>query len=176
MQRLLFLPMLALAAGCQAGGAPASVDAPADSAAGEVALDIVGPGGAAVVVPVHINGRGPFNLVLDTGATFTCVTTAVADELDLPEQRGVVGFGAGVHTTGRVRLVRYDSVRVAGATARDMGGCVLDLTSLESIGTSVDGLLGLNFLREFDVRLDFRRNVLTLTAPGGPAGDRVTDP
>lgn len=176
MKRIPFLPMLVLAAGCQAGGAPASVDAPADSAAGEVALDIVGPGGAAVVVPVHINGRGPYNLVLDTGATFTCVTTAVAEELDLPEQRGVVGFGAGVHTAGRVRLVRYDSVRVAGATARDMGGCVLDLASLESIGTRVDGLLGLNFLREFDVRLDFRRNVLTLAAPGGPHPEPAGNP
>jgi hypothetical protein len=33
------------------------------------------------------------------------------------------------------------------------------------VGTEVDGLLGLNFLRAFDVQLDFARNVLTLTAP-----------
>ncbi|HSJ06397.1 MAG TPA: retropepsin-like aspartic protease [Longimicrobiales bacterium] len=176
MKPFLLLAISGLAAACQPGGAPSSVNAPADSAAGEVALETIGPGGAAVVVPVHINGRGPFNLVLDTGATFTCVTVEVADQLDLPEQRGVVGFGAGVHTTGRVRLVRYDSVRVGGATAHDMGGCVLDLTSLESIGTSIDGLLGLNFLREFDVRLDFQRNVLTLAAPGDNAAGPVTDP
>jgi hypothetical protein len=29
----------------------------------------------------------------------------------------------------------------------------------------VDGLLGLNFLRSFDVHLDFTRDVLTLTSP-----------
>jgi hypothetical protein len=29
----------------------------------------------------------------------------------------------------------------------------------------VDGLLGMNFLRSFDVRLDFTRDVLTLTTP-----------
>jgi predicted aspartyl protease len=61
--------------------------------------------------------------------------------------------------------VEFDSVRVGVASAHDMGGCVLDLSSLAVVGTEVDGLLGMNFLRSFDVRLDFTRDVLTLTAP-----------
>lgn len=154
-----------LVAACEVGGAPATVDAPADAAAGEVELEFVGANDAALVVPVHINGEGPFRLVLDTGATYTCVTTELAARLDLPAQRGAVGFGAGVHGGGRVQLVRYDSVRIGNASAHDMGGCVLDLSSLEVVGTAVDGLVGLNFLRAFDVHLDFQRNIVTLSAP-----------
>jgi predicted aspartyl protease len=155
----------AMLAGCQVTGEPARVDAPADTALGEVPLRFTGANEAVLIVPVHINGAGPFDLVLDTGATFTCVTVEVADRLALPDQPGAIGYGAGVQSAGRVRLVRFDSVRVGPAIAQDMGGCVLDLGSLASIGTTVDGLLGLNFLRSFDVRLDFARNVLTLTSP-----------
>jgi predicted aspartyl protease len=141
------------------------VEAPADAALGEVPLRFVGSNDAVLIVPVHINGEGPFDLVLDTGATWTCVTDEVAQRLDLPDQPGAVGFGAGVQSAGRVRLIRFDSVRVGPASAQDMGGCVLDLSSLAAVGTRVDGLLGLNFLRSFDVHLDFTRDVLTLTSP-----------
>jgi predicted aspartyl protease len=162
---IVFVAVLVPAlAGCQLGGEATETRAPVDAAEGEVPLAFAGAGEAALVVPVRINGAGPFSLVLDTGATFTCVTTEVAAQLDLPEQRGAVGRGTGVHATMPVRIIRFDSVRVGAASAHDMPGCVLDLTALEIAGTSVDGLLGLNFLRAFDVHLDFRRNVLTLTA------------
>jgi predicted aspartyl protease len=159
--------LLLTLASCQLGGEPATTHAPADTTAGEVQLQFVGTGEAALVAPVYINGAGPFNLVLDTGATYTCVTTELAEQLNLPDQRGAVGIGTGVHATARVRIIRFDSVRVGAAIAHSMPGCVLDLTALETVGTSVDGLLGLNYLRAFDVGLDFQRNVLTLTAPAG---------
>jgi predicted aspartyl protease len=167
LRRAALALSVVLAAACAPDGTPSRVQAPADADAGEVPLRSVGSNGAALVVPVHINGQGPFDLVLDTGATFTCVTHAVAEQLALPDERGAIGFGAGVQSSGRVRIVRLDSVRVGSAVAQAMSGCVLDLSSLEAIGTSVDGLLGLNFLRSFDVRLDFTRDVLTLTAPAG---------
>ncbi|CAN5817224.1 hypothetical protein BH23GEM9_BH23GEM9_15440 [soil metagenome] len=155
----------ALLLACQVSGEPSRVDAPADADAGQVPLQLVGANDAALTVPVHINGAGPFDLVLDTGATFTCVTHELAEQLALRDQPGAIGFGAGVQSAGRVRIVRYDSVRVGAAVAYDMAGCVLDLSTLEMVGTTVDGLLGLNFLREFDVHFDFTRNILTLTEP-----------
>jgi predicted aspartyl protease len=158
---MLFLLVLGA---CQFDGRPAETEAPADAAAGEIAMTRVGANDAAIVVPVHINGQGPFDLVLDTGATVTCVTPDVSERLALPAQRGVRGYGAGVGGAGRVELVRYDTLRVGAAAAFDLPGCVIDLASLEAIGTRVDGLLGLNFLQSFDVRLDFGRDVLTLTA------------
>jgi predicted aspartyl protease len=155
--------LLALAA-CDVG-APARVQAPADSAAGEVDFELAGPGGAALVVPVFINGEGPFDFVLDTGATFTCVDDALAERLGLREQSGRVAIGAGVGGAGRVRLVRMDSMRVGAASAQAITACVIDLKALESIGAGVHGLVGLNFLKSFRVTLDFQRNVVGLQAP-----------
>lgn len=157
--------LLALLPACQPTG-PSRVDAPADTAAGEIPFRLAGPTDAAIVLPVRLNGQGPYDFVLDTGATLTCVNRSLADSLRLPEREGMRGFGAGVATQGRVRLVGIDSLRVGGAAAFDLVGCVLDLEGMQSIGLKVDGLLGLNFLKPFRVALDFQREVLTLEGYG----------
>lgn len=147
--------------GCDAG-LPARVEAPVDSAAGEVGFELAGFGGAALIVPVYVNGEGPFDLVLDTGATLTCIDQELAQQLGLQERRGQVALGAGVGGAGRVRLVTVDSLRVGDARSYALSACVLDLQQLRSISPRVQGLLGLNFLRSFRVTLDFNRNVLLL--------------
>ena len=146
-------------------GAAARVQAPADSAAGEVAFELAGPGGAALIVPVYLNGEGPFDFVLDTGATYTCVDQALAARLGLRERRGQIAVGAGVGGAGRVRLVAVDSMRVGAASASGLTACVIDLQALRSIGSGAQGLVGLNFLKSFRVTLDFQRNVVALRVP-----------
>lgn len=144
---------------------PDRVEVAADSAAGEVAFELAGPGGAALVVPVHINGRGPYQFVLDTGATVTCVDDELAASLTLPEVRGVVGSAAGVGGAGGLRLVSVDSLSMGGVRAHELEACVIDLQHLSGVGLDLDGLIGLNFLMEFRVTLDFERNIVTLEKP-----------
>lgn len=170
LRRMPMLGLVALAAGSgTACTESARTDAmpPADSAAGEIGFQLAGPGGAAIVVPVYVNGRGPIDLILDTGATITCVDTSLVRELALPEQRLTVGTAIGVGGVGRVRLHRVDSLRVAGAVARRLNVCSMDLAGMRAVAPSVRGLLGLNVLKPFTVTLDFERRVLRLAAPGG---------
>ena len=150
---------------CMEAGRPAAASAPADSAAGEVKLRVAGPGGSALAVPVYVNGRGPFELILDTGATFTCLDTALVRQLALPERPGIVGAAVGVSGTGRVKFVRVDSLRVGAARARELTACAMDMSALRPLGPEVHGLLGLNFLRSFHMTLDFERDVMSLTQP-----------
>ena len=164
-QKLAILLLLVSGIACQQqSAAPARVEAPADSAAGEIPFELAGPGGAALVVPVYINGQGPFDFVLDTGATLTCLDQELAQRLELPEARGVVGSGAGVGGAGQMQILRADSLRVGGARAAEMMVCAVDLRHVGSVGLDIDGLLGLNFLRSFRVALDFKREVLLLQA------------
>jgi predicted aspartyl protease len=159
--------LLAAASGaaCETAGAPARVEAPTDSTAGEVAFELAGASDAAIIVPVFVNGQGPFDFVLDTGATLTCLDAEVSRGLELPERRGAIGVGAGVGGAGRLRLVRIDSLRVGSARAEGLTGCEVDLRHTAQVGIDVDGLLGLDFLKPFRVTLDFQRNVVTLQAP-----------
>ncbi|MGH7565515.1 MAG: retropepsin-like aspartic protease [Gemmatimonadota bacterium] len=156
--------LLAVTAACRPTG-PSRVEAPADSAAGEVAFRMAGPQDVAILVPVRLNGTGPYDFVLDTGATLTCLHDDLADSLGLPEPAGMLGYGAGVGSGGGIRLVEIDSIAVGAAQAFDLTGCVLDLAQARAIGIEADGLLGLNFLGEFHVQLDFEHDILTLSAP-----------
>lgn len=150
---------------CNTSAAPARVETPTDSIAGEIPFELAGPGGAALIVPVFINGEGPYQFVLDTGATITCVDQALAQQLSLSEARGVLGSGATVTGTGQVRMLQIDSLRVGSARALELLGCELDLQHTGQLGFQMQGLLGLNFLKSFRVTLDFERNVLHLRDP-----------
>ena len=121
------------------------------------------PNGAAVLVPVQINGRPAIDFVLDTGATLSCVDVSLARELQLPEDDAIGGIAVGAMNVGRLQTVRVDSLRVGNAVVYDVPACVLDLEALRR-GFGAQGLIGLNFLKSFDMQLDFDRNVLTLTA------------
>ena len=156
---------VSISGACETSGAPARVEVPPDSAAGETSFELAGPGGAALLVPVFINGQGPFRFVLDTGATFTCVDQALAARLSLQEAQGVLGAGATAGGAGQMRIVEIDSVRVGSARAEELLGCELDLQHTAQVGIEIEGLLGLNFLRAFRVTLDFDRNVLLLQDP-----------
>lgn len=164
ISRSSFVVVMTIALTACDGPQPAATRAPADPTAGETAFELAGPGGAAIIVPVTINGQGPFRLVLDTGATLTCLDETVVARLGLREARGV-GMGASVGGRGQVRLVRVDSLSVGAASAAELTACALDLAHIQDIGIEMDGLLGLNFLQSFQVTLDFERNVLVLVQP-----------
>lgn len=153
---------LTILSACE-GAVPVRVAVQADAAAGEVPLKVAGRGGAVLMVEAQINGAGPFNLVLDTGATLTCLDERLAVQLQLPRKAGAVGLGAGVGGSGRVAIVQVDSVRLGSSTVQNLTACVLDLRHLRELGAGgVSGLLGLNFLTRFHVTLDFERRLMTL--------------
>lgn len=145
--------------------APGRTQAPADPAAGEVGFRLVGPQDAALVVPVYLNGEGPFDFVFDTGATWTCLEAGLARTLGLESRDGAGGVGVGIAGATRVHMVRLDSVRVGAAVAMDMPACVLDLEHLAAVGEEIAGLVGLNFMKPFRVTLDFQRQIITLASP-----------
>ncbi|HUR92924.1 MAG TPA: retropepsin-like aspartic protease [Gemmatimonadaceae bacterium] len=149
---------------CDGLASPTRATVQADTAAGQVPLRVAGRGGAVLMVATHINGTGPYNLVLDTGATLTCLDERLVRQLALPRKTGAIGLGAGVGGSGRVALVQVDSVRLGSATVRSLTACVLDLSHLHELGAGgVSGLLGLNFLTAFHVTLDFKQRIMTLT-------------
>jgi hypothetical protein len=53
-----------------------------------------------------------------------------------------------------------DSLRVGGAAAHALTACELDLEHIQALRIEVDGLLGLNFLRQFRVLIDFPAGVI----------------
>lgn len=163
MSRAFVVLLVILFAACmQVGSTPGAADVAGE---GEIPFTLAGSGGAAIVVPVELNDTGPYDFVVDTGATFTCVDQSIAERLELPKPSGMVGYGATIGQSGSVALHRIQTLRVGDASASELIACALDLRGMNKAGLEVDGLLGLNFLKSYKVTIDFERQVLILARP-----------
>src|SRR5580704_2472417 len=72
-----------------------------------------------IVVPVTINGSGPYDFVLDTGSNNTILDQKLADELTLPRGGETTHFG--VKGSMSLPAVYADSLSIAGATVDGKG-------------------------------------------------------
>jgi predicted aspartyl protease len=103
-----------------------------------------------------LNGVLRANLALDTGATVTVVSRRIAKSLALtPSGTSKVGTVGGLVT---LPFARLGSLKVGDAEVQDLVISIHDF----SLDPRIEGLLGLNFLKNFHFSLDAKRNLLLL--------------
>jgi predicted aspartyl protease len=133
---------------------------PARSRGGEISVPIdvmVNAGSTLVLVPIEINGRGPYKFILDTGAATSTVDEDLVRKLRLPAT-GETARVTGVTGSSVVPLVRVREWTVGGQRLRGRELTVTDLGDLRAYG-----LLGSDELRRFGrVAVDYRRERLVL--------------
>ena len=117
-----------------------------------------------IVVGARLHGPadpGTFRLALDTGATYTMLSRAAFDSLgyheaDLGEPVDILAIGGQV----RGRRVSVASFAALGLRRESFPVVVLPLDRRARI----DGLLGLDFVRDSRITIDFRRGEIELEA------------
>jgi len=113
--------------------------------------------GNAIFVPVQLNRSHETRMMMDTGATLTVVTPALARILKLKPQSKINLVTANGPISAPV--AKLSSLRVGGAEVRDIPVAIHDFGPAGAIG----GLLGLNFLSQFHTSVDSEKQLLTLT-------------
>ena len=123
-----------------------------------------------IYVDVHLNGKGPFRLLFDTGGS-NVVTPQVAKELGVEAQGTLEIRGAGEKSED-AGVAKLDTVRLGGATLRDQLFVVVPFDELSAVeGLPVQGLLGYEIFKRFVVTIDYPGRKLTVHTPGTfPAG------
>ena len=133
--------------------------------------------GSFLIVPVMVNGMGPYDFVLDTGSTSTLIDAALFKNLGL-HQEGTTNLTSvtnhqaqatamasevalnGISATG-IKVVSIDNFdSIVGPGLRDSG-----VSRREA--AQVRGLLGENFLDHFDLFIDNVDHSVTLDATEG---------
>jgi hypothetical protein len=110
-------------------------------------------------VPVEIAGV-PKLMLLDTGASITMMKTAVVNELKLTPQ-GMEG--ATYDLTGGRSTVYVTAPMTLGGMSADKFVFVVGTPYLDQVGgRRAAGLLGANFLKNFDVSIDFAAQTFAL--------------
>lgn len=127
----------------------------------EITFQLGGPAKPVVLVPVLVNGRGPYQFALDTGAGQTVVSSELAEEVALEKGEKREALGAGGKVT--VSLSKVNSIAVGCAGLEDLPVVVTDLSVLRlAIGARLDGILGYNYLSNFKVTIDYSKRKLFL--------------
>jgi predicted aspartyl protease len=117
--------------------------------------------------PVFINDRGPFRLVLDTGASHSAVTAMVALALGIPTDQSPPVTMHGVTGEAKVRTIRVDTLSV-GDVAVDSP--VLPIVP-DAMG-GAEGILGSEGLANKRIFIDFRHDRITITYSHGEKSGR----
>jgi gag-polyprotein putative aspartyl protease len=124
-----------------------------------------------ITLPVMLNGTGPFEFLLDTGTTETVVDAQLADRLDLPITKGPAA--ATLREVSVLLTTHADKLQVADAVVRDLDLLVAPMSGILAQFPGVRGILGEDFLRNFDLLLDNQHQLLQLQEGIGPMGETL---
>lgn len=114
-----------------------------------------------VWAPVYINGKGPFRLVLDTGANSTAVVPLLAKRLGADETRTVKLLGA----TGSavVPMIKVDSIEVGDLWLGERHVAVVP-----DVFGGAEGVLGADGLSDKRIHIDFKNDQISILRANAP--------
>ena len=127
---------------------------------------------------IQIDGiEKPLNFIIDTGATISVVSQALADREEMGRfaQKARLRVYGAAGIAEDVQTLLLPRVLIGSQTRANVPAAVLDLDSInETAGFEQTGIIGGNVLRHFRVTFDFRRAVvrlesLTATPPANAA-------
>jgi hypothetical protein len=113
--------------------------------------------GSPVLVSVKINGGGPITLILDTGADRTMVAPSALSRLGISFENALRGVVRGVTGASYAEAVWVNSVEIEEAR---VGPLLIIAHDADLKGA--EGLLGRDFLANFNVTIDSKERVVTL--------------
>ena len=114
-----------------------------------------------IIVQVKVNGKGPFNMMLDTGTDPSAVDLNTAKDIGLKlHPLGKPGEGGGTD----VNLTYYTElplVEVSGFTVKNVETLAIDLSKVsERLGKPLHGVLGHSVLNGRIVQIDYPNRVV----------------
>jgi predicted aspartyl protease len=108
----------------------------------------------AVIVPVTLNGKGPFKMLLDTGATHTAITAdvaAIAGATPVARSTVITPAGSAVRP-----IVAVDRLTIGPVISNAVRPSVVPSGSFDPDAT-IHGLIGQDVLAALRYTLDFKR-------------------
>jgi predicted aspartyl protease len=130
-------------------------DPPAGAAADAISFSLA-PLRPLTLVPVKLNGRGPFLFALDTGASATLISpeTAAAAGIEGGESLAIGGAGGASSSGGRLGRVR---ITLGGVTRDGQPAAIADVLGPISAaaGSPLAGVLGATFFGSGRIVVDY---------------------
>ena len=122
-----------------------------------------------MIVAVSVNHSGPYNFLLDTGTQTTMVDPSLAAELHLNTQGSALVAGFGFHAAAYV--AQLDLLEVGSHAVANQKVIVFEFQNPHSVDLHFRGVLGEDFLSQFDMLIDNDHNLICLDDSAGMRAD-----
>lgn len=119
--------------------------------------------GGRIVVEARVNDKGPFHFALDTGASISIVFDELRKTLELesvPESSVTIH---GLVASGRFPILNISRLQVGREIWADPR--IASLPGETAAGADIDGILGIDFMRQYAVGFSTEDRVLRLYPP-----------
>jgi len=133
------------------------------------------------VVLVKLNDKGPYRLILDTGAPLTIINSKVAKEAGLTKKAGGGGGILGL-LGGGVDQIQVGKMQVGDVVAEKSGAVVMDHPTVQAISDAFEkesgpiaGIIGFPFFARFAMTVDYQKKEVTFKPNGYKPGDYMQD-
>lgn len=139
----------------ESGGRP-------DGDVSEAVFRLAHPSKPLILLSVSANGQGPYQFALDTGASATVISAALAKELGISRAPASRMCGAGGQVQGSAGML--ESFELGKARSEGLQVVVADFLGplSRTLGAKLDGIVGYNFLRQFLITIDYPKGIVRL--------------
>ena len=118
---------------------------------------------ALFVTSISVNGTGPYDFLVDTGAQVNTIDAALATTLDLAAEKTVGVSGAATYSRNMIVRINITAGNRRVAASQTI---VVPRNQLSGFDRSIRGILGGTFLEHFDFLLDNQNRLLCLDDTG----------
>lgn len=134
-----------------------------------------------VIIPVFLNGKGPFNFILDTGVGPMLLTDpGLLAGLNLSPLRAITIKGLGSSESLQAHVLENINISIGKHIKGAIPAAILDRDALNLSGFTgipIHGLIGYDFFNSFTVQINYVGNKLHVfpsgTPPGKPSYERI---
>jgi predicted aspartyl protease len=113
-----------------------------------------------IFADVKINGKGPYNFVIDTGASQTALSQKLARDLGLKAITTTVMHGVGGSGKVDSNIYRIDRLQIGEVSIKDLPVGTFDDPLVSQIA---DGIIGTSMLSDFIVTINYPDSRIELT-------------
>jgi predicted aspartyl protease len=111
------------------------------------------------VIPIFIGGKGPYRFLVDTGSSHTAISQTLATALGVvPVAKAPIATSVG---SMLALIVRLPDVAVGSARVESLLATSLPANAADMLGDGILGVLGQDFLSQFNYTLDYRASRLS---------------
>jgi Aspartyl protease len=117
-----------------------------------------------IIVPVSINHTGPYNFLLDTGTQMTMLDPSLVARVHIDTDGTAVV--ASVGKSASASYAQVDTIDVGSHSWVNHKVLEYDLKNLQATDLNIQGVLGEDFLEQFDLLIDNEHHLLCLEDTG----------